>query len=264
MNRSRRGPGKSGVSSHAPLLRRGASPLRSASIWTCLVLLSFAPLALASPQDEAAQVLPSPPRLSPGAVPWSEPIAPVPPGPPAWEFSGAVSAGLVDPFWSKVAVSGSVRRALGFLSLEGFGGAFWSWSNPGFSVCGDPSSCNGVNGTRLGATPGRLMWMGGGGASFRAAEGKVSLAGLAASHFSFHAGLGAAAVGYRVDDGGGSHRVGPGARLVLALQSSVAGGLDARLEVASLFYASHIRGKWSPENQLLLGLGVSWSPGGVR
>lgn len=218
-------------------------------------------LAIAMAEHEAEQVLPSPPRLSPGTVPLSEPVAPVPPGPPAWEVSAGVSSGIADAFWSKVAFTGSVRRAVGFLSVEGFGGAFLSWSNPGLTVCGQPSSCAGPGGSQLGATPGRLMWMGGAGASIRAAEGKVSLAGLVSPRFAFHAGLGAAAVGYRAEDGGDPMRVGPGARLSLALQSSVLTGFDARLELASLVYASHVRGRWAPENQLLIGLGMSWRPG---
>lgn len=222
---------------------------------------AFALPAVATPEHEAEQVLPSPQRLSPGAVPLSEPVAPVPPGPPAWEVSGGVYSGISDAFWSKVAFTGSVRRAVGFLSVEGFGGGFWSWSNPGLTVCSQPSSCGGPNGVLLGATPGRLMWMGGAGASIRAAEGKVSLAGLVAPTFSFHAGLGAAAVGYRAEDGGDPSRIGPGARLSLALQSTVLSGFDARLELASIVYASHIRGRWAAENQLLIGLGVSWRPG---
>lgn len=241
--------------------------MRRILVLSCSALLAMGAAARAEaprddPHDAAAEVLPSPPALTPGVVPLTEPLAPVPPGAPDWEVAAFGGAGLFDAFWSKLALSVSLRRSLGIVSLDGFGSAFLSDARAGLRLCTAPGVCGPPDRDKLLVTPGRLAWMGGAGVALRAAEGKVSFAGLEAVRFSFDGALGLAAVGHLVEDGDATHRIGPGARLLLGLQAQLAHGLSARVELASVLYGARVRRAWSAENQVLLGAGLSWSPGG--
>lgn len=226
--------------------------------WVALLLLPLA--ARAEPIDPAA-VLPSPTAARPGSVPLSEPVAPVPPGEPKWMLSLEIAGGVADPFYDKVALLGSVRRGFGPFALELFGGRAFSWAAPAFEECVQPGQCTSPTSAQLRATPGQLDWLGGLGGVVRGGFGKVSVAGLEAARFTLEAGLGAAFVGWQVNDGRERSPFSPAARAEVAVGAALGSSFSARLELSELFYPTDIRGSSGIERQLLLGAALAWVPG---
>lgn len=229
--------------------------------WPWLVFALAAWPAVARPRDPG-EALPEPASAPGGPVPMSEPLAPVPPGTPRWEVVFSLAGGVADAFYDKVALQGSVRHGLGALSLEAFGARAFSWASPALDLCRAPGSCRTPTAAQLGATPGQLDWLAGLGVVLGGTSGKLSLGGLEPVRFLFEGGLGAAAVGYRWADATTHAPVAPGLRWSLAAGAAFAGAFAARLELAGLLYRTDIRGANAVERQLLLGVGLSWHPGG--
>lgn len=224
--------------------------------------------------DEAAVVpvaaLPVPFDPSPGEVPFSEPMAPVPQGPPAWELAAQMAIGLSDPFYSKAATFLSARRRVaawqraGVLSIEAFGGRAVSWAGPALDVCSGGAACSPPSSEQLASTPGRLDWMGGAAAVWRPAQGKLSFGGLRPVNFALDLSGGVAVIGYRIFDGAEQSRFGPGVRLGFGLGADLTESFSARLDLQRFAYLGSQRGNSTIENQTMLGASFAWRPGSRR
>lgn len=227
-----------------------------------VVALSFVLPASALAQN-VERVLPGPEQVRAGELPFSEPLGPVPVD-DAWTYSLLTSVGLADAFHSKFVFSLGVRRSFGRLSLGGFAARAVTWTNPAMELCSAPGVCSTPGSTLLGATPGRLDWLAGLGIGLRAAQGKLSVAGLGLPEFRLDASADASLVGYQLDDAPDSSRWAPGLRLGLTASAQFAHGWRLGVDLASLLYVPRIRGEWGVERQILLGLLVAFSPGGER
>lgn len=229
---------------------------RSFAALACGVWLS-ASTAFALSFDE---VLPAPTSHEQGEVPLSEPLAPVRLGGP-WALGARVGVGVADAFFSKVAFELDVRWRAGRWGVGGWGGRALSWANPNVTLCSAPGVCAPPKRERLEATPGRLGWMGGLGVVYRLADGKLSLGGAELSHFEMKLSADASAIGFRAEN---ESRVAPGARIALGVSGDVAQNLALGLELASLLYVPLVRGERGLERQLLVGLALTWRPGGGK
>lgn len=218
--------------------------------------------------DDAAtalvDVLPEPRSAAKGEVPFSEPIAPVPPGEAPWQIALGAMGGVADPFYGKAAVQLSARRGFGAFAIEAMGGRAFSWEGPAFGLCSRPGTCTSPSSTQLAAVPGQLEWMASLGGVWQAARGKASVAGLSAFPFFIELGAGAAAVSYVLRAGGDSTAWGPGGRLALGVGADIGSQLSLRLELSQLLYRTDIRGDVSLEGQTFAGAMLSWFPGGGR
>jgi len=228
-----------------------------------LVLLASSAAASPAPQPslEAASVLP-PAAGAPGAVPLSEPVAPVPRGMPAWSLSASVLGGVADPFYDKVAAWIAARRGFGPFAVEAFGGKAFSWAGPSLSLCSAQAQCSSPGSSRLGATPGNLGFLGGASAVWRFAEGKISASGAAEGRFGMEVSLGAAAVQYIVTDPTWRSYAAPAGRGAIGVEVKFARRFAVRIDFQDLFYATDIRGDRGIENQLLAGGTFSVAFGG--
>jgi hypothetical protein len=213
---------------------------------------------------QAGRMLPEPAQAAPGAVPLSEPVAPVPAGEPAWTFGGSALGGVSDAFHGKAVFLLSVRRGFGAWAVEAFGGPALSWPGQALSLCATPGTCGAPGTVQLGATPGQLTWLAGADAVVRAGVGKMSVGGLAPARFSLEAGLGPAAVGSRLVVGAVSDQVSPGARLALGVGVALSPELAVRGDLQGLGYLMSLRGASSFQTQLLAGLTFAWRPGAQR
>lgn len=209
-----------------------------------------------------ATALPEPP-MEAGAVPLSEPIAPVPGAPSPWSVGAGFAAGIADPFYSKVTLGLDVRRVFGAASLELFGAHAFSWGSPALSLCSPGVGCTAPSTGRLTATPGDLSWVAGAGGALRFAVGKASVAGRTPFGFGLEARLGAAAVMWSVSDPIPRDSWSPGVRAGLGLVGSAGTALDARVGLDLLAYTTDVRGVSAFERQWLAGVSLAWRPGGV-
>lgn len=212
----------------------------------------------------AARRLPNPSESAPGEVPLTEPVAPVPPGAPAWSASASVLGGLSDAFYGKAVFVASARRGFGAFSVEAFGGPALSWPGPALALCASAATCGTPGAAQLGATPGQLTWLAGAGAVLRAGIGKLSVGGLEPSRFSLELGAGPAAVGTRTTIGTTSDHVSPGGRLTFGLAVALSPELAVRGELQGLGYVAQLRGSSSFQAQFLGGASLAWQPGAAR
>ena len=242
--------------------------------WVLGALLLVAHAARASPaavgpgapetvaaEFNPATALPVPAQGATGDVPLSRPIAPIPLGLSPWAVSLSAMAGVADPFYGKVATWLSVRRGLGGVAVEVFGGRSFSWSGPALSLCTSAVNCATPGATRLGATPGNLGYLGGASAVWRLAEGKLSVGGLPSNRFSLEVSLGAAAVQYTIVETTTQSFVSPGARAGLAVEAGLTSATAVRLEFQDLVYPTDIRNEIGVEQQLFAGATFSWRLG---
>jgi hypothetical protein len=227
-----------------------------------LLLIAVATAAQPDTAIDPSQVLPVPPVTAKGEVPLSRPVAPVPLGLSPWSVSVSALAGVADPFYGKVATWVSVRRGFGVLGLELFGGKAFSWAGAALDICSNPSTCSTPAGSRLGATPGNLGFMGGVAGVWRAAEGKASLAGLGNRRFGLDVSFGAAALQYTVTENTVRTTTTAAGRLGLALEGDLTPAFGLRLELQDLLYPAVIRGEHSVQNEMLAGVSVAWRLGG--
>ncbi len=227
-----------------------------------LLASTLAQAAAPAGSIDPADVLPTPPHRTTGDVSLAEPIAPVPHGLDRWSLGFTTVAGVADPFYNKVATWLLARRGFGSFAAEVFGGPSFSWAGPALDLCTQANACISPSGQRLAATPGRLDWVGGIGGVWRAAQGKLSVAGLAPSNFSLEFSLAAAGVGYTIDDNGPRSMFSPGGRLGLGLGAELTETFGVRFDVQALFYPAQVRGESELQRQMFLGGTIAWRPGG--